>query len=356
MVALLVITCLGLILLNCIDFKSKVFVVVTLLFTCLLRRCAEKGQKIVDGGYTHNTNNKPQTIGIKVWDGLDDVYSTDNYKKYMWQAKKMVKKLNIGSTVTGKSRKYNPSVLDTNDLYMLYQHKPDTKKWGNVGDMNLSYKFSDNILRPLPRKGIYVDYGCGSGKLTKAMARFLNAKKSYCVDVDNYIDIGVGSAIDGDDEINFIENKTETSMDDKIKKDTVDLITATQSLHHVNFNATTDDFRQSLAQSLDNFTTKLKPGGMLLIREHDVRNANDLYPVVFEHLLYDLIELKDKTFTKEQLREYIEGYHWLHNGWYFSKDDLHNLIISRGYRLIVSEYKPGGNPSRIYNSLYQKNT
>ena len=130
---------------------------------------------------------------------------------------------------------------------------------------------------------------------------------------------------------------------------------ALQSLHHVEFEDDKTDFYDRIRPIVQSIVNKIKPGGYLLIREHDVKNTEDLYPVLFEHLLYELMELKDKSMSLDEVKKWVSEYHINHKGWYFSKAFLQEILEDNGMKLIETEYKRGENPSHIYNSIFVKN-
>jgi len=196
--------------------------------------------------------------------------------------------------------------------------------------------------------GIYIDYGCGGGKSMGDFIELLHPSKSYCVDIEDFRNQKYKDICE------FVKNPNIEVCDKKFTNNSVDLISAMQSLHHVSFDSDNGSFHSRLECVIDQLTDKLKPGGYLLIREHDVRSKKDVYPVIFEHLVYELYEEIDDNMSVDEVNEWISKFHEKHKGWYFSAKTLQKLLESQGMKLITLNYKQGKNPSRIYNALYQK--
>lgn len=272
--------------------------------------------------------------GMTVWHNPPR-YAPD-YSRYAWQVKKMSKTLGV----VGLS----PDALSA--MYALYKHGTTKNTWGSVGDeFKLSHKFSDRILGRLPHGGTYVDYGCGNGAIAKSIGdRY--GYDAHCVDTEDFRDEGAKG-------MKFIRSENVDSID-ALDDNSVALVSAIQSLHHINFDArlTKRGFEESVVGVVKKVRAKLAPGGAFLLREHDVTSVRDLCPVIFEHLLYEIAEMEDKTMTRGELENYIKKYHETHRGWYFGKGDLHALLTANGFSLVETELKPGKNVSRIYNSLY----
>lgn len=284
----------------------------------------------------------PQT---NIWHNPKN-FNTDKYKEYQWMLKKIMKKH------TPKKR-HNGTFLSS--LHSLAKVKLNKNKWGYMDDKNplntLRFKFGSNIIEKIKESlsgvdmPLFVDYGCGNGLITHALHKLLNAK-SFCIDIDDYRKYNESSS--------FIKNTNIQKIDEHIVDGTLDLISAAQSLHHVNFGNDKDyDYKHTLNTVIQQFYNKLKPNGLLLIREHDVKTINDLYPVLMEHLLYDLLE-SNSIKTLEDVMSYVNNYHKTHSGWYFSRSYLHDILTSNGFRLLIVDYKKGKNPSSIYNALYIK--
>lgn len=253
---------------------------------------------------------------------------------------------------------YNHNITETENIYRLYKLQNQNEKWGAYSH-RFNRKFIErkfgksiiNILGKLKNVDMYIDYGCGGGKSMDDFIKLLKPIKTYCIDVEDYrkTKYKINSL--------FTKNNNIEIFDNKFTNNSVDFISAMQSLHHVIFDSgdnATSSFYSRLERIITQFTDKLKLGGYLLLREHDVVSKLDIYPVIFEHLLYELYEENNVNMSVNEVNDWIYNFHNNHQGWYFSAKTLQNLLESKGMKLITLNYKQGKNHSRIYNALYQK--
>ena len=264
----------------------------------------------------------------------------NKYKKFRGMLDKQLRYVN------GFNKKKNRNNSFYYKLYEIYKYKPGFKRWGNVIRPVLDKKFNRtimNILDKMNESSSVMDYGCGDGYTLKYFED--KVKDIICVDIDDYRSHMKNSQ--------FIKNSHISSID-TIDNNSIDLLIALQSLHHIEFEDDKTDFYDRITPIIQSIVNKIKPGGYLLIREHDVKNTKDLYPVLFEHLLYDLMELKDKSMSIEEVKKWVQSYHIKHKGWYFSKQFLQGVLEDAGMELVETEYKRGENPSNIYNSIFVK--
>ena len=293
------------------------------------------------GGRTQRDNNS-------IWHGRHiDNFDVSNY----WIDSKMV----LTKMFKRLGKRYNHDKTETENIYELYKLQNENEKWGAYSNrFNRNFierKFGKNIidvLGKLKNVNIYIDYGCGGGKSMSDFIELLHPSKSYCVDVEDFRKQKYKNITE------FIKNENIETFDKKFANNSVELISAMQSLHHVSFDSDNGSFYSRLKCVIDQLTNKLKPGGYLLIREHDVRSKKDIYPVIFEHLLYELHEETDDNMSVDEVNEWVSKFHDKHKGWYFSAKTLQKMLESHGMKLISRNYKQGKNPSRIYNALYQK--
>lgn len=245
--------------------------------------------------------------------------------------------------------KYIPHVVVTKEnMYdCMYDHiYPDVKtKWSGAP---FFARFGRNMLKDianLPESSIIVDYGCGDGSSLEYFKSLNKKYKLYCVDVDDF-------RTKKDADTKFIKNISTDTFNDKIKDGSVSLIVASVSLHHVDFGDG-KPFNETIENIISTMVRKLAPGGFLLIREHDVKTNKHLNSVLFEHLIYSVMEIDNKYMTRAEFVDWVKKYHLNHKGCYFSRDYIHNLIGNQG--MIHKETNaPPKHWSHIYNSLFMK--
>jgi SAM-dependent methyltransferase len=296
--------------------------------------------KVTRGG---KGNTKRNAKSIKIWHGPDSThYNVANYPKYENLIKKILRNYNII---------YDGDIYSS--FYKIYKHGSSNKqkKWGNASNTKSTktYKFSDKILNKIkaPPGSIYMDFGCGDGRLAKEISELIPEVQTYCIDAEDFRE---------NKESKFILNDEPKILNDSFEDGSVSVITASQVLHHVNFknNGVLEKFDDRLLFTLKLMVAKLKPGGLLIIREHDVYSLDRLYPVILEHLMFALMEIEDKDLTPTELKNWIDTYHMINDGWYFSKQYIISLIKGLGLKQLFYENKAGNNPSHIFNVLFQK--
>jgi SAM-dependent methyltransferase len=220
-------------------------------------------------------------------------------------------------------------------LFKLYNQSSATK-WGNGTPR---HNLSDNVISLIStgeKKAKYIDYGCGSGNMTQYLSELIRADQVYCVDVNDFRTDKKSSVL--------IINSSEKTMLETFEPSSISFISAMNSIHHS---------KHGRSRVLGDMCSLLKPSCLLLIREHDVKSQDDLKCVILEHMIYDLIELQDKTMNMSDLKQWVKAYQTNHGGYYFSRDDLHNDLKDT-MNMMLFEYKIGKNNSRIYTTIYKK--
>lgn len=333
--------CIILVLLIIFLYRPSLNIIMGIILICYT--CSGKDNIKIIGGASKNKDIRVTTI----WHNPSN-FDINNYKQYYWMTQKTLKYANQKHT-----KDYEKN------MHMLLSHQPSKNKWGNTDGESpsqiIKYKFSEQILNPMHDKidrvksPQYLDYGCGDGAITHALRNIFNAK-SFCIDINDYRKYKSSA---------FVCNNNINTIDTYFTNETLDIISAVQSLHHVSFdinkNQTSNMFESTVSTILRQFYAKLKPNGLLLIREHDVQELSHLYPVLFEHMVYEMLEYKQPINNINIfVKKFIQDYHKKHNGWYFSRQYLHNQLEALGFKLLHFEWKKGNNVSRIYNALYVK--
>ena len=187
---------------------------------------------------------------------------------------------------------------------------------------------------------VYIDFGAGDGYHTKQMMSLYNIdnKNVYVVDKLEYPSIKNMN-------VNFIQSTDKDFKLTSLENDSVDLISVFMVLHHID-----GKYHKDVVQELQRV---LKPGGMLILREHNSPNVNDKEHKTFKqtidivHDVYDyIIEPELLWDDKNYYAEYKSMLEW----------DL--LMKTNGFTSHMKRndhlndlYK---NPQRAYMSIYQK--
>jgi ubiquinone/menaquinone biosynthesis C-methylase UbiE len=123
------------------------------------------------------------------------------------------------------------------------------------------------------------------------------------------------------------------------ENETFDFITCFQVLHHI----------RKVELTLKELYRILKKGAILLIREHECDNEQTSLLIDIEHSLFEISGKINVDYS------YLEHY-FAH---YFTKEELYNLLIETGFKLVL---KKNGQPletepigiTRYYISVWQK--
>lgn len=134
----------------------------------------------------------------------------------------------------------------------------------------------------------YLDYGCNNGNITKSMSRFFNLDPT-----DVYgMDVLYWSGKKNDCGVNMIYRDIENPHID-VEDNFFDLITVFHTLHHCKHN---DIIAKELVRIL-------KPGGRLILREHNLDKEITTAYLDLEHLKFEVNENKG-----HELEEYYSHY------------------------------------------------
>jgi ubiquinone/menaquinone biosynthesis C-methylase UbiE len=187
---------------------------------------------------------------------------------------------------------------------------------------------------------VYLDFGAGDGYHTRQVMSLYNIenKDVYVVDKVEYPSIKNMN-------VNFIQSTNEDFKLTSLENNSVDLVSVFMVLHHID-----EKYHRDVIQELNRV---LKPGGMLILREHNTPNVNDKEHKTFKqtidivHDVYDyIIEPELLWNDKHYYAEYKSMLEW----------DL--LMKANGFTSHMKRndhlndlYK---NPQRAYMSIYQK--
>jgi len=201
----------------------------------------------------------------------------------------------------------------------------------------------DDILIKSPE--VYLDHGCGSGKITSEIAQLLGTDTVYGVDIYLHPLLEQRS-IHGiiPDEYGGI----------KLSDNSVDIITCLLSLHHVILQDIT----------LKELFRVLRPGGQLLIYEHDFPEIDTPEYHGFRlfldavHMTFSLYGTENESETSAPSAETqakkltLESEQWIFDAHYKSKIAWRRDLEACGFRHIRDSEFP--NTQRMYFALFEK--
>lgn len=157
-----------------------------------------------------------------------------------------------------------------------------------------------------------MDYGGSNGYMAAELGKILRIKKSnnYVVDIPEWS----GKKIVPHPDITFVPlNKNNEA---EIKSNSIDVVTAWHVLHHI----------KDLSLAINFIKRVLKPGGRLIIKEHDIRSKDAYNFVDLEHMMFAV------GFRGLSMEDYEKVYFKGRK-----KEDLAKII---GMRKIFTQYMP----------------
>ena len=185
----------------------------------------------------------------------------------------------------------------------------------------------------------YLDIGCYDGEITEAMSEHFKLSKlhAYGVDIKNYIDDSKKES-----KITFKE------YDGKIlpfDDSSLDLITCLMVFHHI-----TDENLNILVGEIFRV---LKPGGSVILREHDVTDNIDKVGLDIMHYFYDYVWNARGTDANNWISNYKSNILWSE---LFAKHNLFakNKLVESGVLQINNKYNTKVNPFFTYLNVFVK--
>ena len=184
--------------------------------------------------------------------------------------------------------------------------------------------FNDLVINDYTK---YLDFGGGIGDVSSSIAKNLRLKKenSFVTDIQNWL--GKEHTDEYVKHITYRYLKTNLLP---FEKQTFDLITCLQVLHHI------PDKKYTISQ----LRKVIKSTGILIVREHDCRDVQDRTMIDIEHSLHAYA-------VDEQGIDYFQNYH----DNYMSKSELSTLMIEGGFELVNTFPEKG--ITRYYYSVWK---
>jgi len=176
----------------------------------------------------------------------------------------------------------------------------------------------------------YLDFGGGDGSITLGISKYFKCINTYCVDIKNWDDNKPRKYLYN--QLNYIDvNKYNPTFN--ILQNSLNLITAFQVFHHMLDVSTTLKILYDL----------LKPGGYLIIREHDCDNNDTRMLIDIEHILYD--------YVYDEIPNCINNYF----AYYKTKNEWINIITNIGFKHIsTNPLVINNNTTKYYFDIFIK--
>lgn len=183
----------------------------------------------------------------------------------------------------------------------------------------------------------YLDFGCGSGKNTRELAKYLNLpeKDVWATDIENWYDIGCNRE-------KYVKNFVKIN-DNKIplEDNKFSLVTCFMVLHHV----------KDLDKAIREIYRVLKPGGYLFLTEHSASNDYDRMLIDIQHAFFELV------FRNTNKYKYYSNYY----GKYYDRFTWHYIMSKYNLKLTHHDSKFYSEsirheifPTRYFYSIYKK--
>jgi SAM-dependent methyltransferase len=173
--------------------------------------------------------------------------------------------------------------------------------------------------------------------------------------VNTYLDIGSGDAVDFNFMVNKLNPERSISVDIKDSRleksfefhileidnplllpgNSVDIITIFHALHHSS---------DALFRLRDVYRL-LKVGGLFILKDHNVTNLDIANNVSFEHFVYSIGE---GTATLENAKNYNE----IEPMYYYSADYIKNYLTNLGFEVVM--FQTYENPTKTYKAIFRK--
>jgi ubiquinone/menaquinone biosynthesis C-methylase UbiE len=256
----------------------------------------------------------------------------NEFQKYL-KSDELKKKIGIVET------QRDPSYSVLNDLYktLVAQYNIPNQLSAERGENRLkSIKKYINLQFPV---SCYLDVGCFDGNITKSIGSHFNLHKLqiHGVDIKPY---------------NEYENMVFSKYDGRIlpySDNSFDLITCLMVLHHVPEN--------NLIVLIKELNRVLKSGGILILREHDVRNEYDCILLDIMHNFYDYVWTNVASTNLSATITPVDSNTtevWKTN--YKSNNIWSDLFVNNGFKFHTKPkiFRGNSNPFMSYTCSYQK--
>lgn len=291
-----------------------------------------EGKPRKDSGYVKAPIFSPTITIIDPQSGFRD--SIDLYKSPVKRDYKLTPNFLPTKVVYNKDSRYiaqkitrDRKKIDTKDLLRAFYKKNEAEQtWSTNKTTNSKHyewftKFTSTFQNP-----IYVDIGCGSGKDAYHISSEINAQHALCVDVKD-------SRVSDAKTLDFmlINEREPLNLNDN----TIDIITLFHTIHHME----DAEFR------LKDIYRILVPGGLLIIKDHNVQTQTDADNVTFEHFVYSIGEGEATVDDVDTYKDILPMY-------YYSANNILQYLQHLGFEEVyMNTYT---NATRTHNAVFRK--
>ena len=235
-----------------------------------------------------------------------------------------------------KTIKNNLKAGDINIYRRLRKIPKYSKKKGVFKDEEWSGRASNRaseLLDQIPDDleiNTIMDIGSSEGTITGEFGKLLGLSR------DNIIAVDIQKPKHGhiSKDITFVMIKPGDSL--PAEDESIDIVTASMSFHHID----------TIDQTLDEIYRVLRPGGVLIMREHDARKIDPIFKIYLEvvHGLYATVlstplEMSPEDFVNDHYSNYRSKYEWI------------SLLREHGFRPVRKPWNSGQIKGRMRGFL-----
>jgi ubiquinone/menaquinone biosynthesis C-methylase UbiE len=130
----------------------------------------------------------------------------------------------------------------------------------------------------------YIDFGAGSGSITKEFHKLVPNRTGYAIDIETWSNKkNLSDIVNINGLTPILLNPNEKLLLDCIPNHSIDVIFIDYVIHHI----------QDTDQLYRVIHNKLKYNGVVIVKEHDIDNDKKKDAIILEHMFYSAIENSD---------------------------------------------------------------
>ena len=252
--------------------------------------------------------------------------------KTVWHNNKFIMK-KVEAPVRKLLSEKNNDMYIFKNLNSLYKKFTPQDTGFDKGQFRYNELLKTGLFTKLNTRDVkYLDFGGGIGDVGASIAKNVGFLKenSFVTDIQNWL-----GKEHTEEYAKYITYRYLKTNDLPFENESIDFITCLQVLHHI------PDKKYTLSQ----LYRILKPGGIILVREHNCENIQDQMLIDLEHSLHGFV-------VDEQGQDYLQNY----NDTYMNKLELSTMMIDSGFKNISDSVTFGEDKgiTKYYYSLWIK--